>query len=75
MKLIAPLSWRFAPAGILFAPLLAVVMVPLDFGGSAVLVFASMKELLLAGAAGVFTSILVVVLAWSEAKAEDGPRS
>ena len=40
-------------AGILFAPLLAVVMVPLDFGGSAVLLFASMKELLLAGAAGV----------------------
>ena len=43
----------FAPAGVLFAPLLAVVMVPLDFGGSAVLLFASMKELLLAGAAGV----------------------
>ncbi len=43
----------FAPAGILFAPLLAVMMVPLDFGGSAVLIFASMKELLLAGAAGV----------------------
>jgi len=42
----------FAPAGILFAPLLAVLMVPLDFGGSAVLIFASMKELLLAGAAG-----------------------
>ena len=52
-----PMSKRlitgFAPAGILFAPLLAVVMVPLDFGGSAVLIFASMKELLLAGAAGV----------------------
>jgi hypothetical protein len=42
-----------APAGILFAPLLAVIMVPLDFGGSAVLVFASLKELLFAGAAGV----------------------
>jgi len=40
-------------AGILFAPLLAVVMVPLDFGGSAVLIFASMKELLRAGVAGV----------------------
>ena len=48
----------FAPAGILFAPLLAVVMVPLDFGGSAVLVFASMKELLLAGAAGVGLAIV-----------------
>ncbi len=47
----------FAPAGILFAPLLAVVMVPLDFGGSAVLVFASMKELLFAGAAGVGLAI------------------
>jgi hypothetical protein len=41
-----------APAGILFAPLLAVIMVPLDFGGSSVLVFASLKELLFAGAAG-----------------------
>ncbi len=52
-----PMSKRlltgFAPAGILFAPLIAVVMVPLDFGGSAVLIFASMKELLLAGATGV----------------------
>ncbi|MFN9988068.1 MAG: hypothetical protein ACK52S_21150 [Pirellula sp.] len=52
-----PMGKRFlsgiAPAGILFAPLLAVIMVPLDFGGSAVLVFASMKELLVAGAAGV----------------------
>ena len=51
-----PMSKRLltglAPAGILFAPLLAVVMVPLDFGGSAVLVFASMKELLIAGAFG-----------------------
>ena len=51
-----PMSKRlltgFAPAGILFAPLLAVLMVPLDFGGSAVLIFASMKELLFAGAAG-----------------------
>jgi hypothetical protein len=42
-----------APAGVLFAPLVAVVMVPLDFGGSAVLIFASLKELLLAGATGV----------------------
>jgi hypothetical protein len=42
-----------APAGILFAPLLAVIMVPLDFGGTSVLVFASLKELLFAGAAGV----------------------
>lgn len=52
-----PMSKRvmsgLAPAGILFAPLLAVIMVPLDFGGSAVLVFASLKELLFAGAAGV----------------------
>ncbi|MBU6237070.1 MAG: hypothetical protein KGQ51_04510 [Planctomycetes bacterium] len=42
-----------APAGILFAPLLAVIMIPLDFGGTSVLVFASLKELLFAGAAGV----------------------
>jgi hypothetical protein len=42
-----------APAGVLFAPLLAVIMIPLDFGGTTVLVFASLKELLFAGAAGV----------------------
>ncbi|MCU0709354.1 MAG: hypothetical protein MUF23_13780 [Pirellula sp.] len=42
-----------APAGVLFAPLLAVIMIPLDFGGTSVLVFASLKELLFAGAAGV----------------------
>jgi hypothetical protein len=53
------MSWKqrmwtgMAPAGMLFAPLLAVMMLPMDFGGSAVLVFASMKELLIAGAAGV----------------------
>ncbi len=51
-----PMSKRIlsgvAPAGILFAPLLAVIMIPLDFGGSSVLVFASLKELLFAGAAG-----------------------
>jgi hypothetical protein len=41
-----------APAGLLFAPLLAVMMIPMDFGGSTVLVFASMKELLFAGVAG-----------------------
>lgn len=52
-----PMSKRlltgFAPAGIVFAPLLAVLMIPMDFGGSAVLVLASLKELLFAGAAGV----------------------
>lgn len=52
-----PMSKRLltglAPAGVLFAPLIAVIMMPLDFGGSAVLVFASLKELLFAGAAGV----------------------
>ncbi|MFM8189860.1 MAG: hypothetical protein ACKN85_15375 [Pirellula sp.] len=51
-----PMSKRIlsgvAPAGVLFAPLLAVIMIPLDFGGSSVLVFASLKELLFAGAAG-----------------------
>ena len=53
------MSWKqrlwtgIAPAGLLFAPLLAVVMVPLDFGGTAVLVCASMKELLFAGMASV----------------------
>ncbi len=58
------MSWKqkfwtgLAPAGMLFAPLLAVVMLPMDFGGSTVLVFASMKELLFAGAAGVGMAML-----------------
>ncbi len=53
------MSWKqrlwtgLAPAGLLFAPLLAVVMVPIDFGGTTVLVCASMKELLFAGMASV----------------------
>jgi hypothetical protein len=53
------MSWKqrlwtgLAPAGLLFAPLLAVVMVPVDFGGTTVLVCASMKELLFAGMASV----------------------
>lgn len=42
-----------APAGILFAPLMAVILMPLDFGGSAVLVYASLKELLFAGVTSV----------------------
>jgi hypothetical protein len=47
--------WKtgLAPIGLLFAPLVAVMMIPMDFGGTSVLVFASMKELLLAGAASV----------------------
>ena len=53
------MSWRqrlwtgIAPAGLLFAPLVAVVMIPLDFGGTTVLVCASIKELLFAGMASV----------------------
>lgn len=51
------MSWRdklwkgTQPLAVLMAPLLAVVLVPFDGGGSAVLVFASVKELL--AAAGV----------------------
>ncbi len=41
-----------APASIAFAPLLAVIALPFDFGGSSILVLASMKELLFAGVAG-----------------------
>jgi len=58
------MTWRqrlwtgIAPAGLLFAPLLAVVMVPLDFGGTTVLVCASMKELLFAGMASVGMAML-----------------
>jgi hypothetical protein len=47
-----------APAAVLFAPLLAVIMLPLDFGGSSVLVFASVKELLGAGVAGLGFALL-----------------
>ncbi len=53
MPLAKRLLTGLAPAGVLFAPLIAVIMVPVDFGGSAVLVFATIKELLLAGVAGV----------------------
>ncbi len=53
MPLAKRLMTGLAPAGVLFAPLIAVIMVPVDFGGSAVLVFATIKELLLAGVAGV----------------------
>jgi len=47
-----------APAAVLFAPLLAVMLLPLDFGGSSVLVFASLKELLGAGVAGLGIALL-----------------
>lgn len=45
-----------APATLIFAPLIAVVTIPLDFGTTHVLVFATVKELLLAGvaSAGIF---------------------
>lgn len=52
------LATGLAPAAILFAPLLAVIMLPLDFGGSSVLVFASVKELLGAGVAGLGFALL-----------------
>lgn len=47
-----------APAAVLFAPLLAVMLIPLDFGGTSVLVFASLKELLGAGVAGIGMAML-----------------
>lgn len=44
------------PLAVMMAPLLAVILVPIDAGGSAVLVFASVKELLAAaGIAAVMT--------------------
>lgn len=52
------MSWRdkvwagVAPSAILFGPLLAVIALPFDFGGSSILVFASLKELLVVGGAG-----------------------
>lgn len=57
-----PLSKRIAtglaPAAVLFAPLAAVILLPFDFGGSSVLVFASLKELLGAGVAGIGIAML-----------------
>jgi hypothetical protein len=53
------MSWKqrlwngVVPASLLFAPLLAVIALPFDMGGSSVLVLASIKELLVAGVAGV----------------------
>lgn len=47
-----------APAAVLFAPLVAVIALPFDFGGSSVLVFASLKELLGAGLAGLGIALL-----------------
>jgi len=47
-----------APAGMLFAPIVAVLMLPLDFGGTTVLLAATGKELLLAGMTTVGVSML-----------------
>ena len=58
-KIWAGMTWQqrlwtgVVPATLVFAPLLAVLALPFDFGGSSVLVLASMKELLFAGLAGV----------------------
>lgn len=52
------LATGLAPAAVLFAPLVAVMLLPLDFGGSSVLVFASLKELLGAGVAGLGIALL-----------------
>jgi hypothetical protein len=60
----AGMSWQqrlwtgVMPATLVFAPLLAVLALPFDFGGSSVLVLASMKELLFAGLAGVGAALL-----------------
>ncbi|XZE21839.1 hypothetical protein SH449x_001747 [Pirellulaceae bacterium SH449] len=47
-----------APAAVLFAPLVAVIALPFDFGGSSVLVFASLQELLGAGLAGLGMALI-----------------
>jgi hypothetical protein len=71
------MSWKrrvltgLAPAAVLFAPLVAVIALPFDFGGSSVLVFASLQELLGAGLAGLGMALIsgdsVPKLAESEA--------
>jgi hypothetical protein len=46
-------AWRvLAPAGTILGPILAVMLLPLDFGGSAVLIYASVPELLAAAGLG-----------------------
>ncbi|MCU0712983.1 MAG: hypothetical protein MUC43_13060 [Pirellula sp.] len=63
-KLWSGMPWKrrlitgLAPAAVLFAPLVAVIALPVDFGGSSVLVFASLKELLGAGLAGLGIALL-----------------
>lgn len=63
-KLWSGMPWKrrlitgLAPAAVLFAPLVAVIALPIDFGGSSVLVFASLKELLGAGLAGLGIALL-----------------
>ncbi len=58
------MSWKqrfmagVAPSALIFGPLVAVVTLPFDFGGSSVLVLASMKELLLAGGLGLGAAFL-----------------
>ncbi len=47
-----------APASLVFAPLAAVIMLPIDFGGGTVLVFASMKELFVAGLASLGVAMI-----------------
>jgi hypothetical protein len=46
-------AWRvLAPAGTILGPILAVTLLPLDFGGSAILIYASLPELLAAAGVG-----------------------
>lgn len=56
MPLKQKLMTGVAPATLIFAPLIAVVTIPIDFGTTHVLVFATVKELMLAGvaSAGIF---------------------
>ena len=63
-KLWSDMPWKrrivtgLAPAAVLFAPIVAVIALPVDFGGSSVLVFASLKELLGAGLAGLGIALM-----------------
>lgn len=57
-ELWSKMPWRsralrvLAPAGTILGPILAVILLPLDFGGSAVLIYASVPELLAAAGLG-----------------------
>ena len=59
-----------APVTVVVAPLVAVVMIPFDFGTTHVLVFASLKELMFAGVAGAGILLTQSDFFWENAESQ-----